>query len=200
MELLSKEQLQARIKEVSRSKRTRKHCSHLEIEETGDGFRIDTLVCTGLPKSESSVLLLICNGLTQDQCAAYLNKSSAHVSRIVRLICLKLLGSNADGNAEDSIAAAILRAFTWAYLYHENLSVFKATQAEWETFITNFIFEDASEAEAARLVFVEGRTIEEAASQSGIGQVEASLAVRTVEQYLGEGLEMIFKASNSQRY
>lgn len=196
MDVLSNEELQARVKQFTQSKNTIKESSNLSIEETEEGFKIDSLICTGFPKAQASILLLICNGLSRAQCASALNKSFSHVSRNVNSICLKLLGSNADGNPDGDISAAVLRAFNWAYLFHENISVFKANPYEWDLLMTHFKLAESPASEAVRLVFVEGKTINEAVIETGNDLKIVILAVRGLEQMLGQTLEIIHQTSN----
>ncbi len=194
MDALSNEELRNRIKQIAQSERSVEKKKNLIIEETEDGFRIDTLICTGFPKAEASTFLLLCYGLTREECASTLNKSVSAVSRNIHSICLKLLGSDESGDPDGNLNAAVVKAFNWAYLYHVNTSAFRATKQEWDLLITQFRFLEKSVCESSRLVFVEGMSIEAAVEVTCADLKKVNLAVRNIEQIIGQSLEKMERA------
>lgn len=202
MDLLTNEELKERIKKEADSKRSSVPLENLNltIETSENGFKIGSLNCNGFPQRQASILLLICNGLTLDQCALFLNKSFSHVRRNINRVCMKLLGSDANGNADGTINSAIVRAFEWAYLFHDENTVFKMTHEEWNVLTQSISLEDEAIPDAASKVFVDGMNIEEAAVLAGIDANEMKEIVRSIELYLGELSETYYKSLNKSVY
>lgn len=197
MNILTTDELMSRIQQEikDRSKKNEvKEKTDLVIEEIPGGFRIDGLVCTGVPKSEATGILLSAKGLNYEESAKKLNKSVNAVCSSLKKFRVRILRSNIDGDPDGLSATAITKAFLFAYMYYENMSIFILPQEQWELMAIalgkqNF---NQSEIEVARLVFIDGLKISEAAEKTGIDFDSADSAIRDIEFRLGQAEEMLY--------
>lgn len=197
MTTITAEDLRLRISRAIKEqpeKSNGKDPASLTIEEVEGGFKIGDIVCTSVPKKEAVAILLAAHGLSNEQSGKKLNVGAATVSARIKQFRLRILGSNVDGNADGEMHFAIMKAFEFAYMYLENMSVFSIPQEYWD-FMVMALNQDGlnkEEVEVARRVFVEGQKIQEAAEGVGIDLDRASKAIRDAELRLGQGAEILF--------